>query len=157
MPGTNNAIYDTAHSFPGGAKKLAEEMGKRPGTFNNKCDPNCETHVMTIDEVRNMMKITDDHQILRALAHEFGYACFPLPDYSGYSDIELLDSWADWDASRGKTVLAIRNALEDRRITEKELDAIEKEMREDFQKELALLSRLESISEKPQADNNTDD
>ena len=140
-------IYDTAHAHPGGAKQLAKEIGTQPGTFNNKCDPRMPGHILNINEVRKLLKVTGNHEILFELARERGYVCIDIPDYTGISDMELLNAWADWDAERGETGQAIKKSLEDTTITKDELNKIRKEMFEDFQKELALLSRLESLVE----------
>ena len=141
------AIYETAHEYPGGARALAERMGVRPGTFNNKCDPAMAGHRVNLDEARRMMQITGDHRILFAVARELGYACVQVGDYSQVSDMELLNAWADWDAERGETVQVIRNALHDHAISGDEIERIRKEMYDDFQKELELLARLEGLKE----------
>lgn len=141
------AVYETAHDYPGGARALAERMGLRPGTFNNKCDPAMTGHTVNLSEVRQMMRMTGDHRILLAVARELGYACVRVGDYSNVSDMELLNAWADWDAERGETVQAIRNALHDHAISEGEIERIRKEMYDDFQKELELLARLEGLKE----------
>ena len=93
------------------------------------------------------MKVTGDHRILFEMARELDYVCMEMPDFSNISDLELLNAQADWDAERGETGQAIKKALDDTRISRVELDRIKKEMFEDFQKELALLSRLESIAD----------
>ena len=140
-------IYDTAHEHPGGAKQLAREIGIQPGTFNNKCDPRMPGHILNINEVRKLINVTGNHELLFELARERGYVCIDIPDYTGVSDMELLNAWADWDAERGETGQAIKKSLEDTAITNDELNKIRKEMFEDFQKELALLRRLESLVE----------
>ena len=81
------------------------------------------------------------------MARELGYVCVEIPDYSGVSDMELLNAWADWDAARGETGQAIKKALDDSIISGEEIVRIKKEMFEDFQKELALLARLEQLAD----------
>ena len=142
-----NTIYETTHDYPGGAKALAEKLKVKAGTFNNKCDPAMPGHTLNINEVRGILKITGDHRLLFEIARELNYVCIDIPNFEGISDVELLNAWADWDAERGETGQAIKKALNDHSITKKELEKIRKEMFEDFEKELALLSRLESIAE----------
>ncbi len=104
-------------------------------------------HILNINEVRKLINVTGNHELLFELARERGYVCIDIPDYTGVSDMELLNAWADWDAERGETGQAIKKSLEDTAITNDELNKIRKEMFEDFQKELALLRRLESLVE----------
>lgn len=136
-----------AYKTKGGAKAIAEKIGARPGTFINKCNPAMPGHVLNVNELVAIMRITGNYTILHELAAMFGYICEPHEKLSGVTDMELLNAWADWDAERGETVQAIRNALTDQRIRRKELDRIRTEMFEDIQKAFELLQRLESLCE----------
>ncbi len=139
------AIQNTGKNYHGGARQLAIDIGSSPGTFANKTNPNMENHHINIHEMREIMHVSHDYQILYEVARETDHVCVPLEDFSGVSDMELLNAWAAWDAERGETGQAIQRALEDSSITDTEIDKIEKEMFEDFQKELELLNRLKSL------------
>ena len=142
------AIYDTVHQYkPGGAKGLAEKLGIRPGTFNNKCDPNLPDALPNIRELLDIIRETENPSILYTIAAELGFVCVKIEDWSGVSDMALLNAWAEWDAERGETVQEIRNSLSNNVITRKEFAKIKSEMFEDFQKELELLTRLEGYLE----------
>lgn len=142
----DRAIYETAQAWPGGAKTLALELGLQPGTFSNKCNPNMREHVLNIREAQAMMCHTKNIKILTELARACHHICVPIKDYSGSSDMEILNAWADWDVERSETVTAIRNALSEGKINKRTLDHIHREMFEDFEKELALLERLKSLA-----------
>jgi len=147
LPDTiKTAIYDTAHNYPGGLKALAAKMGVRAGTLNNKCDPAMEGHVLNIEDLWKMMAITGNIKVLVMLAGEMRHVIMEIKSYPDVSDIELLNSWAEWQAERGETEQAISDALNNQKITKSELDRIKSEMFEDFQKELALLQRLSYIA-----------
>ena len=50
-----------------------------------------EGHVVNINEIRKMMKVTGDHRILFEMARELDYVCMEMPDFSNISDLELLN------------------------------------------------------------------
>lgn len=150
------AIHETARNFkyhPGskigknGISGLALEISADPGSFSNKCNPKQGGHTPHLLDILNIMTMTGSHEILNQLARQFNYVCVPIEDYKGVSDMELLNAWAAWGAERGETEQAIHHALEDSSITRTEYDKIKNEMFEDFQKELALLARIEGLVE----------
>lgn len=91
------AAYRVAHDFEGGAAKsggavkLAQRMGKNPGTFLNQVNPEQETHKLWIGDAVLMQVISDDHRILHAMAATLGEVCFPIPDLKSVSDAALLE------------------------------------------------------------------
>jgi hypothetical protein len=143
----NELVHKTIHNYKGGTKALANKIGVNAGTLNNKADPCMKAHTLNLYELIAILRETKDPQLLFEIAQINGYACVPIQDFSGTSDMEILEAWANWGAERGETEQAIRNALSDNKIIQSELDKIKSEMYEDFQKELELLKRLESIKD----------
>ena len=141
------SIETTIKAFKksGGAKAIAEKIGARPGTFINKCNKDMLGHILNVNELVAILKITGDYAILHELAGKFGFICEPHEKLTNVTDMELLNTWAEWDAERGETVQAISKALNDQSINRKELDNIRSEMYQDIQKEFELLHRLESL------------
>lgn len=151
------AIHKSAKSFKddshrrdnNGIDGLAKKIGVNPQTFSNKCNPKQESHIPNILDILNIMDQTKNHSIIDQIARQYGYVCMPIADYTGVSDMDLLNAWAAWGAERGETEQAIQKALENGDISKEEFKEIKNEMFEDFQKELALLARLKYlVSEK---------
>lgn len=80
-----------------------------------------------------------------AIEQALGRVGVEVGDYSGTSDLELLDLWAHWLAEQGRTAARIREALSDGVIDEQEFVDIRREVFRDLGAELALLARLEAI------------
>ena len=66
------AVHQTAHDAPGGLPNLAKCMGINEQVFRNKVNPHCDTHHLNVREMVAMMLLTNDTQIMDALAIEFG-------------------------------------------------------------------------------------
>lgn len=61
--------------------ELARLMGsKRPTTLNNKFNPACEDHHLTLSEALAVTELTGDNAILQAWALARGHALVALPD-----------------------------------------------------------------------------
>ncbi|MDX7735851.1 phage regulatory CII family protein [Aeromonas caviae] len=71
--------------------ELAKLMGnKRPTTLNNKFNPACEDHHLTLSEAMAVTELTGDNAILQAWALSRGHVLVALPD-STVSEEELAD------------------------------------------------------------------
>ena len=70
---------------------LAKLMGnKRPTTLNNKFNPACEDHHLTLSEAMAVTELTGDNAILQAWALARGHTLVALPD-STVTEEELAD------------------------------------------------------------------
>lgn len=70
---------------------LARLMGsKRPTTLNNKFNPACEDHHLTLSEAMAVTELTGDNAILQAWALARGHTLVALPD-STVTEEELAD------------------------------------------------------------------
>lgn len=139
------AQYAVVHDYPGGAVQLGAVAGINPGTLSNKVNPNIETHHLTVKEAVTIQALSKDYRILEAMAALLGHVAVKLPDAPSYSDIELLDAYADWTADIGQTSEAIRRALAGAVVTEQALAEIHREMHEDFGKALVLFARFRTL------------
>ena len=146
MNDIDKAIQDVARNFEGQARGLAKSMGlKSPGAFSNKVNPFHESCINIRDLIR-MTEVTQDLRIIKALAEHFDLVTLPVPQVEdSVSDMELLQAWAEWEVQRGEIVDLIKKALEDGKVVHNELRQIEKEIVEDFEKAMQLLSRLEQL------------
>lgn len=146
MDTINRTIHKTASSYSGGIRKLANDLNLQPGTFSNKCNPSLSTHILNIKELIDICKQTGDLSPLHEIARKLHCVCVPIETYKGISDMQLLDAWSDWEIQRAETMKEIKNALNLHQITALQIDRIQREMFEDFQKELTLLERLKIMA-----------
>lgn len=143
----DDAIHRVVHDYPGGAVALAPRVGMRPGTLSNKANPGCVEHNMTLLESIPIQRESHDYRILHAYAANLDHVAVPLADYSGVSDVELLDAYASYHAEVGRLAGEIRDALADGRITQHELAAIRTASDEAARARQGLLMRLEALAE----------
>lgn len=68
----SDAIYHTAHRFPGGIQALALRMGVSANTLTHKVNPNNTTHHTTVEESLTMQEFSGTPWILQAEAARLG-------------------------------------------------------------------------------------
>lgn len=144
FPQVVNASYNTLKQFNNTAE-LERQLGKRPGVLPNEINPNQNSHKFGLMDAIRLMKLTNDIQILRAIASELGYSLYFLGDYHSISDVELLNSYSNWHAEIGDVNRAISEALEDGDIEKHEFERIERELQETFSAALELLNRIRAL------------
>jgi hypothetical protein len=145
------AAYLTVHEY--GSAELAPLMGKAQRYLDNEVNPDNEQAKLGLDDAVAIQHATRDYRILHAMGQTLGHACVQVADLSGISDVQLLDSILEWDADIGQTKAAIREALDDGDVSDEEYRRIEREVFEDFARELAVLQRLRSLREQKRARN----
>ncbi len=121
------AIYQTAHDAPGGLPSLTKRMGVNEQVFRNKVNPHCETHHLNVGEMVAMMLLTNDTQILDALAIEFG-GNFERKEKA--SSAGLIDALLSADAEHGDVTRVMRDSLRDKQLTPREKTKVRKEINE---------------------------
>lgn len=120
------AAYRVAHDFkPDGAVGLARKQGISSGTFSNEVNPEQETHKLGLGRAVAMSLAAQDFRILHAFADTCGFVAIAKPDLASVTDERLLDLFLIRDQASGEFARAVTRALEDRRISEDELSAIE--------------------------------
>lgn len=137
-------INDTIENHPGGIETVAKKINTRAGILRNKVDPDNNKH-LNVYEFRNIIDITNPNKILHTFCESHNHTCIEIGQFKHTDNSELLNIRAKWDAERGETDQTIEKALSNQIISEKEYQKIKKEMCEDFQREMELFSRLESM------------
>lgn len=138
------ACYDTLKHFNNTAE-LERQLGKRPGVLPNEINPNQRSHKFGLFDAIRIMHLTGDAQILRAIAATLGYSIYSLGDYSGISDVELLNCYSQFHAEVGDMNRAIAESLADGDIEQHEFERIENELQQVFAAALELLERLRAL------------
>lgn len=145
MSDLERAAYDTVHEYPGGAPRLAQFLGVRPGTLNNKVDPGCETHHLSVDEALALMLISGDYRILEALSRSTNHLCIRLEHLASVSDLDLLTAYTQLHERLGKVAGAIREAFADGRFERAEYQDIRRLSFDSMNAQFELLRRLERL------------
>jgi len=141
-----DAAYNTVHDHPGGAPVLAVRLGvASPRVLDNKVNPNCGHHKLTLDEAVKLIDFTGDLRILQAMAERAGQLLIPLPVLDNVSDTALLETYTNLFKEVGEFSAVFHDALADGRITRAELERMRKEMHDSFRAGEELLSRAEQL------------
>ncbi len=141
----DQAKYKLVHDHPGGAAALAPLVRMNAGTLCNKVNPMMDTHHLTVDEAIQIQMIRRDYSLFYAEGRLFDHVTVACPEFDNVADIDLLNAWAAWHADIGQTAGLLQTVLEGAEITRSHLDALKREMFEDFQRALELLQRVEAL------------
>jgi len=141
------AFYDVARDFPGGVVALAKRLNTNAGSLQNKVNRNNEHLYPNIGEFRAITLLTQDFRALDQLNIDCGRASYPLPETAFPADMDLLAASAEWQTDVGKTAQALRDTIQDKRITRDEVRLVRDELIRDFQRGLAMVAVLERMAE----------
>ncbi len=73
-----DAAYRTVHDYPGGSESLAPRMGMSAAVLRGKVNANNDRNVLSLSDADLMMGVSNDGQILHALAATHGVGLPPL-------------------------------------------------------------------------------
>lgn len=146
----DDAAYRLVHEFRdgqrAGAPALAPLVNMNVGTLLNKANPQQE-HQFTVREAVAIETVSGRPLMLEAHAALLGYSTLPLGDFADTSDVELLNLYAKYHAEVGDVASAVRRALNDKQITQREFEKIRREVLDVTQAGMEFLARLEAIAE----------
>ena len=119
-----DAAHKTVHSAKhGGSKALAGRMDMSSTVLNSKVNPNCDTHHLRLDEAVTIMEFTNDHAIIKAMAHRLG-GVYSQVD-SSETQASLLMTALSSSACQGDVMSEMILALRDGRISCNERDNLQ--------------------------------
>lgn len=145
------AAYRVAHDFEGGAAKnggavkLAQRMGKNPGTFLNQVNPEQETHKLWLGDAVLMQTLSHDHRILHAMAATLGEVCFRIPDLKNVSDQALIELICKIGHEGGHFYQVINSGISQTRFTRQALERIREEGYEFIAAIAETMARIEGM------------
>lgn len=128
MTSYENAAFNTVHDYPGGAKRLGEEIDINGQVLAHKVNPNDQANQLTVQQARKIMVKTSDYRMLYALANELNHVCIRSVD--AHSDQCLHKSITKTVKEFGEFLAAVSDATEDGDVTVNELRNIDKELGE---------------------------
>jgi len=141
-----DAFHRTVHEAPGGCEALAVRMGYTAGLLRNKANPNSTTNVMTMDDASRVMEITQNYDVLHALARQHGFVCTKL-DEAPACDMAVLESVTGLWAKLGAFGSEIHQALADGKVDAREVAAVDKALFNLLGKAMQLRSRFKGMAE----------
>jgi len=133
----HEALYNVARDYPGGIVALAHRMGKNSAVLRQKLSPDVKNHFTYFEEASEIMEkcqganVPDALAPLYAMNWRHGLIAFPMPEVSNIADEELTQSVCKVMSELGDVAKEIGVSLSnDGKITEDELEKIEKQIQE---------------------------
>lgn len=143
-----DAFHRTVHSYAGGCEALAVRMGMSPVILRNKANPNSTTNKPMLDDVDRVLGLTQDYQVLHALASAHGFVLVKVEDSASASDMAVLEMMTQCWAKNGEFGTEVNKALADGRIEQRELPSIRDAVLANIRAMHQLVARLEAMAEK---------
>ena len=135
-----DAAHAIAHEY--GLPELALRMGINRQVFNNKVNPGCATHVLSLNEAVRMQQLTGRYDILYAMADTLGYVCMPAPHVD---DADVSAMLAHTCGEFGDYLREVERTMTDGRVTPNEVKRMQKELLELIASANALHGKLSSM------------
>lgn len=122
-----NVIYSAAHRLVhrNNPDELAKVLGKTGNSLRNEVNPNLNGPKLGLVDTVKLTLATNDFTLLQACNMACGYLAVPLMSIKTTDDKTLIEDWAAWQHSVGKTCEAITEALDDNKVTPNELAEIQ--------------------------------
>lgn len=142
-----DAVYNTAHDYPGGTESLAPRIGMSGAILRNKVNPNNPANKLTLDEASKIIGVTGDHRILNALCAEHGGMFVPLDASGCVCDSAILEIVTHVWRSNGDVGRAVDDVLADGRVEQHEIVQVRDAAYVLQQQVAMLINRLEGMAE----------
>ena len=146
------AAKATIHDFPGSAAGLVTTLRqtdnrykKAPHTLLNEVNANSSQHKLGLFDSVLFQLASNDYRMLHAQCAALSHVAVPLGDFSGVSDVELLEAYANWHADIGMVAKEMAEAFADRRVTSPEFLILKELIYQTSRTGMELLSRLEAV------------
>jgi hypothetical protein len=143
-----DAAYHVVHDYaPDGAASLAPRMGKSSTTLCHevKPPPSSMAKLGLVDAVK-ITDLTGDLRILHAFAEAVGHQAVKVDMPEADSDTDFHADFARFAKETSEALAAVSIAIADKRITENELRACEKEIGDIAPAACSLLARLRALA-----------
>ena len=133
MSAIEDAAYNTVHDYPGGAEALAPRMEKSAKVLDSKVNRNEFRHHLTLREAVQIMGLTGDHRMLRAVV------------YAGIADEQLLELVAAVHSETGDVSRSLVAAWFDGQVSQREFEAFDEQTIEAMTALAELRDRLRGM------------
>lgn len=135
------AAFNVAHDYPGGARKLATDIGENPNTFSHALTETAGAALRVKSAVKMTLR-SRDLRILQAFAAECGQMVTPLPAALDLAGGDCMRALADTSKEFNDLVQEVcRSLSDDGKISANELQRIDREAGELY----AQIHRLQAM------------
>lgn len=148
MSDIRDAVYRTAHAYPGGAQAMALRLGKAPAALRQEL-LGVPTHKLGLETAVQIAELAGDYQALHVWAAATGHVAIAVPDAGRGGDI--LGMLLDKQRASGDLAATVREALADGVITARELGEITQKVAASIASLNALLRELQGAHVPPPA------
>lgn len=145
------AVYESTHDYKDsvtgqrGVAALAVRMDANEGTLQNKINPACGTHELTLKEFRKILLHTNDMRPLHALCAEFKHVAMPLMTSDDVSDAALLELLTEVDIEKAEFLKELQRVLADGQVYRAEYERLSAECMDWVRAILKTLDRLQGM------------
>jgi ribosomal protein S3AE len=129
------AIHQTVHESDISAKEIAQQLGMSHQVLINKANPTSEFHKLSLREALAIMKITGSTSIHEAVGLELGLHSMR-PDIA--EPKSLMDAMLTVVSECGDVSRAVKDAMEDGRLTAREKAEMQREINEAIDSLMAM-------------------
>jgi len=119
------ALYHSAHDYPGGLPVVAAHYGWNHGTLRNKLSLTLETHKPTLEDFERILELTRDPRVLTSICEPIGAGWFWLDQVSeAPADLDVLARGSALMGSATAVIDELVKALADGEIDQEEMGRI---------------------------------
>ncbi|OIR10990.1 hypothetical protein GALL_71610 [mine drainage metagenome] len=131
-------------AFPGGWDAMAAALGYTRMALENRIYER-RGQSMSADTALMMQKLSNTTFYAEEVANQSDGIFIPIPEFTGVSDMALLDAYTEMVSDEGKFATDFREALKDGKVTQAEFEKLRKDLRQQQAHEMELLARIESL------------
>jgi hypothetical protein len=127
-----DAAYHTVREYPGGARALGVRVGIDGTYLSQQVNPNnAGRKGLDIDTAVQIQNLAQDFRILHAMALELGHVCIQQSELDAPPDGDaksVLLGIGNTAKEFGEYLLAVTDAVQDGKVTNRELRAVDKQL-----------------------------
>ncbi|MGO4379673.1 phage regulatory CII family protein [Pseudoduganella sp. RAF19] len=143
-----DAFHKTVHDAKGGVEALAVRLGISAQILRNKANPNITANKVHLEEADRVMALTEDYEVLHALARNHGFVCVKVHSDATASDLAVLELVAKVWVASGEVGKEVHATLEDGVVDKHEVQRVEEAVYRVNQSLSQMVGRLKGMAEK---------
>lgn len=143
-----DALYLIARRYPGGLESLALRLRTTPDVLRNKLRAKVTTHHTYLEDFSEVLECAEEAKVedwnlpLQALCWRHRHVALPLPETGDAGDEALTTLICQTMKEYGDVADSIAQSLRDNRITDNEIESIEKQFTEAIAALMTLRERV---------------
>ena len=122
------AVYWSVHKFAGSVAAVAAAIGVNATTLQKKIKPECDSHHANLDDLENIIHVTQDVRILESVCALYGCGYFRLPDVR--TGAAMFERSANLAREFGELMGDVSESLRDGKVSRSEVAKLDKSLME---------------------------